>query len=67
MAAPESAAAAPYLGREVSPHGRPPDFECGVAPLDPPAPAQPLTLDVGLFLSAASTCSRIAEAWLGEF
>ena len=37
----QSAAAAPYLGRAVSPHGRPPDLERGVAPLGPPAPTQP--------------------------
>ena len=32
----------------------PPDLERGVAPLGPPAPAQLSSLDVGLFLSAAS-------------
>ena len=31
------------LGRGVSPHPAPPDLERGVAPLGPPAPAQPLT------------------------
>ena len=31
------------LGRGVSPHPTPPDLERGVAPLGPPAPAQPLT------------------------
>ena len=34
----QSVAAAPYLGWGVSPHGRPPDLEGGVAPLGPPAP-----------------------------
>ena len=39
-----SAAAAPYL---TLPHGHPSDFEHGVAPLGPPAPAQPLLLGHG--------------------
>ena len=58
-----------YLGRGVSLHGcsskaqlllltldkvTPPDLERGRAPLGPPAPMQPLLLDVGLLLSAAS-------------
>ena len=50
----QSAAAAPYLGRGVSSHGRPPDLERGVAPLSPPAPAQLPLLGVGLLLSAAA-------------
>ena len=48
-------AIAPDLGRGISFHGcsryekylltaAPPDLECGVAPLGPPAPAQPLLL-----------------------
>ena len=37
----QSAAAAPYLGQGVAPHCRPPDLECGVAPLGPPVPMQP--------------------------
>ena len=32
----------------------PPDLERGVAPLNPPAPAQPLTLGMGLLLLATS-------------
>ena len=31
----------------------PPDLERGVAPLGPPVPAQPLSLDVGLLLATA--------------
>ena len=31
-----------------------PDLDCGVAPLGPPAPTQPLLLDVGLLLLAAA-------------
>ena len=38
-AAPQSTAAAPYLGRGVSPHTAPPNLERGVAPLSPPAPS----------------------------
>ena len=38
----------------------PPDLECGVAPLGPPAPAQPLlrhrSLDVGWLLSSLFCC-----------
>ena len=30
----------------------PPDFKCGIAPLGPPAPTQPLLLYIGLLLSA---------------
>ena len=37
-----------YLGRGVSPQGRPPDLERGVAPVGPPAPAQPLLLGCGV-------------------
>ena len=52
-----------YLGRGASLHGcsskvqplcltldevTPPDLECGVAPLSPPVPAQPLLLDCGV-------------------
>ena len=52
-----------YLGCGVSLHGcsskaqtllltldevTPPDLECGVAPLSPPVPAQPLLLDCGV-------------------
>ena len=37
-----------YLGRGVSPHHRPPDLECGIAPLGPPAPGQPLLLGLSL-------------------
>ena len=44
----QSAAAAPYLGRGLSPHGAPPDLECGVAPLGPPAPVQPQLLGCGV-------------------
>ena len=40
----QSAAAAPYLGRGASHHGRPSNLECGVAPLGSPAPAHPLLL-----------------------
>ena len=40
----QSAAAALYLGRGVSPYLRPPDLERGIAPLGPPAPVQPLLL-----------------------
>ena len=40
----QSAAAAPYLGQGVSPQGTPPDLECGVAPLGPLVPVQPLLL-----------------------
>ena len=50
----QSAAAAPYLGRRVSTHSCPPDLEHAVAPLGPPAPAQPLLLGRGLLLSAAA-------------
>ena len=32
----------------------PSDLECGIAPLGPPAPAQPPTLEVGLLLPAAA-------------
>ena len=38
----QSAAAAPYLGRWVSPHTAPPDLERGVAPPSPPAPGSSL-------------------------
>ena len=44
----QSAAAAPYLVRGVSPHAAPPDLERGVAPLGPPAPAQPPLLGHGV-------------------
>ncbi|XP_055284527.1 uncharacterized protein LOC129557882 isoform X2 [Moschus berezovskii] len=37
----QGAAAVPYLGRGVSPQGRPSRFECGSAPLGPPVPKQP--------------------------
>ena len=40
-ASPEIAAAAPYLGRGLSPQSHPPDLEGGVPPLGPPASAQP--------------------------
>ena len=40
----QSATAAPYLGQGVSPQGTPPDLECGVAPLGPLVPVQPLLL-----------------------
>ena len=32
----------------------PPDLECGIAPLGPPVPVQPRSLDVGLLLLAAA-------------
>ena len=44
----QSTAAAPYLGRGVSPHHLPPDLECGIAPLGPPGPTQPLLLGRGV-------------------
>ena len=44
----QSAAAAPYLGGGVSPHGCPPDLERGVAPLGPPALAQLRLLACGV-------------------
>ncbi|XP_055267990.1 transmembrane 4 L6 family member 18 isoform X2 [Moschus berezovskii] len=37
----QGAAAVPYLGRGVSPQGRPSCFECGSAPLGPLVPKQP--------------------------
>ena len=42
----QSAAAASYLGQGVSLTAAPPDRERGVAPLGPPAPAQPLILGI---------------------
>ena len=39
----QSTAAAPFLGRGVSPHCRE-DLERGIAPLGPPVPSQPLLL-----------------------
>ena len=42
----QSAATAPYLGQGVSPHVE--YLECGVAPLGPPAPTQPLLLGRGV-------------------
>ena len=44
----QSLAAAPYLGRGVSPHHCPPVLERGVAPLGPTALAQPLLLGRGV-------------------
>ena len=35
----QSTATAPYLGQGISPHCCTSDFECGVAPLGPPAPS----------------------------
>ena len=43
----QSAATAPYLGRGVSPTA-PSDLECGIAPLGPPVPTQPLLLGRGV-------------------
>ena len=37
-----------YLGRGVSPHHRPSWLWCGIAPLGPPAPAQPPFLGLGV-------------------
>ena len=54
MAAPESAAAAPYLGQGLSPQGRPSGLEGGVVPLSPPEHAQPPLLECGFLLSATS-------------
>ena len=39
----------------------PPDLECGVAPLGPPAPTQPLLLVVGLLLLVATLTSGVGE------
>ena len=39
-----------YLGQGVSPHAAPPDLEHGVAPLGPPALAQPPLLGHGVKL-----------------
>ena len=44
----QSTATAPYLGRGVSPPAAPPDLEHGVAPLGPPATAQPQLLGRGV-------------------
>ena len=38
-----------------------PDLECGVAPLGPPAPTQPLLLVVGLLLLVATLTSGVGE------
>ena len=50
MAAQQSAATAPYLGGVVSPPATAPDLERGVAPLGPPAPAQPPLFGHGVVL-----------------
>ena len=47
----QSTAAAPYLGRGVSPYRCVPNLQPGIAPLGPPAPAQPPLL--GMLLPAA--------------
>ena len=44
----------------------PPDLEPGVAPLSPPAPAQPPFLEVGLLLLAAAPDLGHVEARLGH-
>ena len=65
----QSAAAAPYLGQGVSPHHRPlpPDLECGIAPLGPLVPVQPLVLnlDEGYLLTAAPSDLERGIAPLG--
>ena len=43
-AAPAKLGAAPYLGQGYLLMAAPPDLECGVAPLTPPAPALLLVL-----------------------
>ena len=55
----QSTAAAPYLGRRVSP-AAPPDLECGVAPLGPPAPMQPPLLGCGV---APFSCHPWPQTW----
>ena len=42
----QSSAAPPYLGQGYLLTAAPPDLECGIAPLGPPAPAQPLLLGI---------------------
>ena len=44
----QRAASAPYLGQGYFLTAAPPDLECGVAPLGPPAPMQPLLLGRGV-------------------
>ena len=44
----QSTAAAPYLGQGYLLTVTPPNLECGIAPLGPPAPMQPLLLGCGV-------------------
>ena len=44
----QSTAAAPYLDEGYLLTATPPDLECGIAPLGPPVPAQPLLLGRGV-------------------